>query len=80
MTQRDSEPGGGLALTTTWKPGEVLLDNHGILVPLDTRPGRYQLVVGLYLLTDPAVRLPVTLDGDPAGDMILLPPITVAAD
>jgi mannosyltransferase len=80
VTQRDSEPGGGLALTTTWKPGEVLLDNHGILVPLDTRPGRYQLVVGLYLLTDPAVRLPVTLDGDPAGDMILLPPITVAAD
>jgi hypothetical protein len=80
VTQRDSEPGGGLALTTTWKPGEMLPDNHGILVPLDTQPGTYQLVVGLYLLTDPAVRLPVTLDGGSAGDALLLAPITVSAD
>jgi mannosyltransferase len=79
VTQRDTEPGGGLALTTTWKPGETLSDNHGILVPLDTQPATYQLVVGLYLLTDPDVRLPVTLDGEPAGDALLLPPITVVA-
>ncbi len=78
VTQRDSEPGGGLALTTTWKPGETLSDNHGILVPLDTQVGTYQLIAGLYLLTDPAVRLPVTLGGEPAGDALLLAPITVA--
>ncbi len=80
VTQRDSEPGGGLALTTTWKPGEMLPDNHGILIPLDTPPGTYQLIVGLYLLTDPAVRLPVTLDGEPAGDALSVAPITVTPD
>jgi mannosyltransferase len=79
VAQRDSEPGGGLALTTTWTPGEMLPDNHGILIPLDTPPGTYQLLAGLYLLTDPEARLPVSFDGEPAGEVLPLAPITVTA-
>jgi hypothetical protein len=60
--QRDSEPGGGLALTTTWTPGAVVEDNHALLLP--TAPGEYQLCVGLYDIDNPQARLPVSAGGD----------------
>ncbi len=59
VAQRDSEPGGGLALTTTWTPGEVVRDLHGLLIPSDLPPAHYLLIVGLYNLNDAAARLPV---------------------
>lgn len=60
VSQRDSEPGGGLALTTTWQPGRVVIDNHGLLIPSDLPPGSYHLQLGLYDLADPTNRLPIT--------------------
>jgi 4-amino-4-deoxy-L-arabinose transferase-like glycosyltransferase len=77
--QRDSEPGGGFALTPTWEPGEIQVDNHGVMIPVGTRPGEYQLIVGLYPLGDPTARPPVTLDNEPAGDVLPLALITVSA-
>ena len=56
--QRDSEPGGGLRPTTTWKPGETIQDNYGILVLPGTPPGEYMLEIGLYSL-ETGARLPV---------------------
>jgi mannosyltransferase len=76
LAQRDSEPGGGLALTTTWIPGETVVDNHGLFLPHDLPPGDYRLLLGLYDLTDPTARLPVLVDGKTA-DMFLLTTITV---
>ncbi|NDJ61017.1 MAG: hypothetical protein GYB67_07820 [Chloroflexi bacterium] len=76
VAQRDSEPGGGLALTTTWTPGAAILDNHALLIPRDLPPGDYALIVGLYDLNDPsaaAARL-TTPDG---GDFIDVATITV---
>jgi hypothetical protein len=65
IAQRDSEPGGGLALTTTWTPGEIIVDNHGLFVPVRTKPGHYTLLLGLYDLSNPLERLPVSsADGD----------------
>ena len=64
VAQRDSEPGGGLALTTVWVPGETVVDNHGILLPLGMADGRYSLRLGLYELTDPSRRLPITTPSD----------------
>jgi hypothetical protein len=58
-SQRDSEPGGNLALTTTWIPGETIQDNHGLLIPVDTPPGQYTLLFGLYDIADPNSRLPI---------------------
>jgi hypothetical protein len=57
--QRDSEPGGGLALTTTWPPGEVVADQHGLLIPDDLSPAHYTLIIGLYDSDDPQQRLRV---------------------
>ena len=64
VAQRDSEPGGGLALTTTWAPGERIIDNHGLFVPMETSPGRYALRLGLYELGNPTARLPVHTEGE----------------
>ncbi len=71
-TQRDSEPGGGLALTTTWTPGEIVADQHALLIPNNLSPANYSLIVGLYNIDHPQARLPVN-----AGDYLLLGEITV---
>ena len=63
VTQRDSEPGGGLNLTTDWEPGETIIDNHALPFPGMLPPGTYQLIIGLYDLNDGANRLPVD-EGD----------------
>jgi hypothetical protein len=60
-SQRDSEPGGGLALTTTWVAGQRVQDNHGLLVPVDAPPGQYALLLGLYDIADPNGRLPIEI-------------------
>jgi hypothetical protein len=62
VAQRDSEPGGGLNLTSRWPPGETIIDNHGILIPSELPPGNYQLRIGLYDVVDPNARLPIQTD------------------
>lgn len=72
VAQRDSEPGGGLALTTTWAAGDVIVDNHGLLIPDDLPPAHYLLIMGLYDINQPTARLTV---GD--GDTLTLASIDV---
>jgi hypothetical protein len=74
--QRDAEPVGGTRPTTTWQEGEVIADNYGVLVLPGTPPGQHQLEIGMYNL-DTGERLPVSRDGEPLGDHILLEPIQV---
>lgn len=57
VAQRDSEPGGGLSLTSTWVPGQLVEDNHGLLIPAGIEPGAYNLILGLYVLDNPSERL-----------------------
>lgn len=68
--QHDSEPGGSLAPTDSWKPGETIIDNHTLVLPPDARPGTYQLWVGLY--AEGGERLSVTQGGEKVGDQLLL--------
>lgn len=75
ITQHDSEPGGDLAPTDSWLPGELIADNHGLLLPQETQPGIYQLVAGLYQFS--GERLPITQGGKPLGDSLLLAEIAV---
>mgnify|MGYP000846219403 CR=1 FL=1 len=77
LAQQDGEPGGGLALTSTWTPGQTVVDNHGLLIPPDLEPGEYRLMAGLYSLTDGA-RLPVALGDTIVGDRLDLGPVIVA--
>ncbi len=71
--QRDSEPGDGLAPTTTWTAGQEVADHHALLI--DLPPGEYTLIVGLYDLDDPSARLPVSS----GGDYLTLGTITVSS-
>ena len=48
IAQRDSEPVGGSRPTDTWQPGETVVDNYGLLIPLATPPGTYRLIAGMY--------------------------------
>ena len=73
IAQRDAEPAGEGHPTNTWLSGEVILDNHGLLIPPGTPPGTYRRIVGMYNPeTLERLKLP---DG---SDFISLPPITVA--
>jgi hypothetical protein len=46
--QHDSEPGAGERPTSSWVPGEFVIDRHSLQVAPNTSPGQYQLLVGLY--------------------------------
>jgi hypothetical protein len=54
---------GGDAPTSTWSPGEVLSAPYQLTVASDAPPGKYQLIVALYVL-ETGERLPVQGDGD----------------
>jgi hypothetical protein len=82
VAQQDSEPVGGSRPTTSWSPGEVIVDRLGILIPPNLNGGEYQLVVGMYQ-PDTGERLPVRDLGDGmggdtiAGDSVALDKIQV---
>jgi len=69
--QRDSEPAGGSRPTTSWAPGELIEDNHGLLLPLDLPAGSYELRLGLYDAFDSTTRLTVDT-GDGLSDNMSL--------
>lgn len=46
--QHDGIPGAGLAPTSGWLPGEVIIDQHEIITKAGAPPGRYLIEVGLY--------------------------------
>ncbi|MFW6135616.1 MAG: glycosyltransferase family 39 protein [Chloroflexota bacterium] len=74
--QVDTVPGDGLAPTTTWQEGQVLVDRYGIHLPPDLSPGRYSLVVAVYDAVG-GERLSVSVDGEHMGDHVELSHVTV---
>ncbi len=60
LAQTDSEPGATLRPTSSWVPGERIVDRYGVLVPSDMPPGDCTLTVGLYLIGQPDRRLLVS--------------------
>ncbi len=78
VAQVDSEPNGGARPTTSWKPGEKILDGYGLAIPLATPPGDYPLILAVYDAATGA-RLPVSGEGAQGdylalGDVIIVPP------
>lgn len=69
LVAADSEPGGGAFPTSTWVPGEAVLDPH-VLPPA---PGSDRIEVGVYLLAT-GERLPLTdlASGQARGDALTL--------
>ncbi|MCS7287298.1 MAG: glycosyltransferase family 39 protein [Anaerolineae bacterium] len=59
IAQDDSPPARGERPTTSWVAGEVIEDQHFIVLPPDIHPGLYSLEIGLYDGTAPGMpRLP----------------------
>ena len=74
VAQGDGYPQGGVALTTTWQPGEVIVDTHQISLGSDLPDGAYQLKIGFYN-EETNERLPLS----PGVDTYTWPkPITIA--
>jgi hypothetical protein len=58
--------------TDHWRPGQLVLDGHQLVLPSDVSPGLYQVKVGLYYW-ETLERLPLlNQDMQPVGDHVLL--------
>jgi 4-amino-4-deoxy-L-arabinose transferase-like glycosyltransferase len=69
VTQFDRPPGGGTSPTTSWQPGQTLMDTYPVPIPVELPSGEYAVHVGMY--TWPSLeRQPVSIDGAPAGDTV----------
>ena len=75
--QQDNEPASNTRPTSTWRPGEVIVDSYAIALEGQAPEGQYTVEIGLY---DPAtqLRLPV-LDkqGNVAADHLRLTAVRV---
>ncbi len=78
VAQRDTVPVGGARPTNTWQPGEDVADNYGVFIPPGTPPGEYRVEVGMYSPST-GVRLPVQVEGQPAGHRLLLGTVRLRA-
>jgi hypothetical protein len=76
VAQTDSPPLGGTAPTDSWQIGATIADRYAILIKPNTSPGQYELRVGMYPWPD-LTPLPVTLNGQPAGNYVSLTAIRV---
>jgi hypothetical protein len=75
--QNDSEPCYGFYPTTSWHPGEVVLDRIDVRIPDDAPAGTYQLGTGFYDVVSKQ-RLPVVSEDAPTEhDVLTLKGITV---
>jgi hypothetical protein len=77
LAQRDGQPVQWLRPTSTWQPGEEIIDRYGLILPDDLPAGSYAIAVGLY---DPVSgqRLPVS--AGPRDYAIELGPVVVTPD
>ncbi len=79
VAQYDEEPGDGMDLTINWRAErEVFADRCGVWLPDSLPSGSYRLLMGMYDLSG-TPRLPISIEGEPAGDELLLGEIRVVA-
>jgi hypothetical protein len=77
--QVDAWPVQGTYPTSTWSPGERVVDAYALTLDPDAPPGAYQIEVGVYLLRTNA-RLPVVdAQGRPIDDKALAEGLSVPA-
>lgn len=76
--QHDGQPVGGDYPTSLWSVGEVVADEHVLVVKRDAPPGEYRLLVGMYELAT-GERLPAFDESGRrlSGDAIPLEPVAV---
>lgn len=74
--QEDAQPCDNSYPTTWWSPGEIIQENHRIVIPANTPPGPYLLTTGIY---DATTGKRLLLRSPPAqpGDQYVLGWVTV---
>jgi hypothetical protein len=77
LAQRDGQPVQWLRPTSTWQPGEKIIDRYGMILPDDLPVGTYDIAVGLY---DPVSGQRLPISAGPRDYAIELGPIVVAAN
>lgn len=76
--QDDGPPLNGFRPTSSWRGGEVFVDERSLLIPEEDAAGVYGLYVGLYR-PDTGERLPAFLDGQRVeNDAVRLQDVTIA--
>lgn len=71
ISQHDGQPRDGAYPTTVWRPGDLVVDHHQIVIPSDVTPGDYRLLTGMY---DAATGARLTA---PDGDAVLLAMVAI---
>lgn len=74
--QADGPPVEGNRPTSSWQPGEIVLDVHQLVLGPEVTAGEYWLWVGLYTLED-GLRLPLTSGPATGGDRLLIAEMAV---
>ena len=74
VLQRDGQPVLWMRPTSTWRPGDEILDRYGLLLPPTLATGRYTLAVGLY---DAVTGQRLAVSAGPTDFAIELGPIEV---
>ncbi len=74
IAQIDSQPQGGGMPTASWATGQIIADEYPLQIPVDTPPGAYRIVVGMYNPLD-GTHLIDTSTGE--GEVVLDPAIIV---
>ncbi|MEJ5249579.1 MAG: hypothetical protein WHS90_17535, partial [Caldilinea sp.] len=74
ILQRDGQPVLWMRPTSTWRPGDEIVDRYGLLLPTTLATGRYTLAVGLY---DAVTGQRLAVSAGPTDFAIELGPIEV---
>jgi hypothetical protein len=77
LAQRDGQPVQWLRPTSTWQPGEKIIDRYGMILPADLPTGTYTIAVGLY---DPVTGQRLPISAGPRDYAIELGPVVVTAN
>jgi hypothetical protein len=72
IAQHDDPPASGYAPTSSWRPGQLVYDDHTIVVPPNAPAGLRLVQVGLYLPSTGQRAPLVGPDGQSAGDTVTL--------
>ncbi len=70
--QDDSEPANWTLPTTRWVPGQLVVDRHTLTIDAAAPPGGYQLLAGMYGLTDGVRLRAYSASGENLGDIVTL--------
>jgi uncharacterized membrane protein len=76
IAQNDSEPSAGFMPTNAWRAGQPVTDRRGVWINAGETGDALGVFVGIYD-PDTGQRLPITVNGQPAGDRLQIGTITI---